>query len=107
MASRFLAMGCIAVLSAGGSAAVSDVGSHRIRAAAASGAAQLRAFGGRSAEQRRSPASGKFDGALADLSRHAALANPSRVLADLHSTSPAARFKLDSDGASPLVAIDA
>jgi hypothetical protein len=50
---------------------------------------------------------GKFDNALADLSRHAALAKPATVLADLHSMSPATRFKLGPDGVTPLVAIDA
>jgi hypothetical protein len=74
---------------------------------AAAGSARLHAYGGRDAQQRRSATDGKFDNALAELSRHAALANPAQVLADLHSMSPAARFKLGSDGVTPLVSIDA
>jgi hypothetical protein len=106
---RFLTIVMIALASAmaASSSAVSNLGSIRIRAAATPGAAQLRAFGGRSALQRRGGATGKFDGALADLLRHAPHADPSRVLADLHSMSPAARFKLSTDGATPLVSIDA
>jgi hypothetical protein len=79
----------------------------RARLAPSPGTAQLRAFGSRSAQQLANPATAKFDGALADLSRHAALANPSHVLADLHAMSPAARFKLAADGVTPLVAVDA
>jgi Subtilase family len=74
---------------------------------AAPGAARLHAYGARSAEQRRSAVAGKYDAALADLVRHAGLANANHVLADLHSMSPAARFKLAADGATPLVSIDA
>jgi hypothetical protein len=74
---------------------------------AASGGAQLRAFGGRDQQQRQSPASGKFDGTLADLSRHAALLQPGSGLEELHSMSPAARFKLGTDGVTALVAVDA
>ena len=55
----------------------------------------------------RVPRRGKFDAALADLSRHAAKASAGRVIADLHSMSPAAKFKLASDGATALVSIDA
>jgi len=71
------------------------------------GAAQLRAFGGRSALQRAGPATQKFDGTLADIVRHAPLASAAHAIADLHSMSPAARFKLGNDGATPMVAIDA
>jgi hypothetical protein len=71
------------------------------------GAAQLRAFGGRSAAQRAGPATQKFDGMLADVVRHAPLASAAHSIADLHSMSPAARFKLGSDGATPMIAIDA
>jgi hypothetical protein len=101
-------MGILAGLAAvAASFAVSTFRPNPLRAAATPGNAQLRAYGGRSAQQRRDANNGKFDGALADLSRHAALASPSHVLADLHSMSPAARFKLDADGATPLVSIDA
>src|SRR5882757_9901695 len=81
--------------------------STRLHAIATPGRAQLRAVGGRDAQQRRSSRSAKFDGTLADLSRHAVLLKPGSGLAELHSMSPAARFKLDADGATPLVSIDA
>jgi hypothetical protein len=108
MPSRFFTLGvaaCAVALSA--SSGVPRSSPSRTRLVAAPGTAQLRAFGGRSAQQRANPATLKFDAALADLSRHAALASPSHVLADLHAMSPAARFKLAADGVTPLVAVDA
>ena len=107
MASRRLIVGMMALVATAVSSAAPAGGSSRLKAATAPGAAQLRVFGGRSLEQRRSAAGAKFDGALADLARHAALAKPARMLADLRSLSPAARFKLGVDGSTPLVAIDA
>jgi Putative Ig domain/Subtilase family len=68
------------------------------------GGAQLMAFGGRSFAQLHST-QGKLDAALADLSRHASLARPGHLLADLHAMSPAARFT--QSGATPMVAVDA
>lgn len=68
--------------------------------------AHLVAVGTRSAAQRQSKSGAKFDPVLADLVRHAALARPDHVLADLHSLSPAARFAKSVAGA-PMVAIDA
>lgn len=108
MRSRMLAMGvmtCLAAMAA--SSSVSRLFPARTRAAATPGTAQLRAFGGRSAEQRHNGTTAKFDGSLADLSRHAAAASANHLLADLHSMSPAAHFKLAADGATPLVAVDA
>jgi hypothetical protein len=57
--------------------------------------------------QRQSAAAGKLDSVLADLSRHAALARPGHVAADLHALSPAARFSQSSANGTPLVLIDA
>lgn len=71
------------------------------------GSAPLLGFGGRSAAQLASGIGGKLDAALADLTRHASLARPDRMLEDLHSLSPAARFMQRSPGAQPLVAVDA
>jgi Subtilase family/Putative Ig domain len=68
------------------------------------GGAQLMAFGGRSFAQLHGTAA-KLDAALADLARHASLARPGHVLADLHAMSPAARFT--QSGATALVAVDA
>jgi hypothetical protein len=65
------------------------------------------AFGGRSAEQRSSPSAAKLDAALADLSRHLDRVRSERALEDLHSLSPAARFKRSALSAVPLVAVDA
>jgi hypothetical protein len=91
--------------------AISSVVSHhpstRLHAIATPGRAQLRAVGGRDAQQRRSPLNAKFDGTLADLSRHAVPLKPGSGLAELHSMSPATRFKLGADGVTPLVSIDA
>jgi hypothetical protein len=65
------------------------------------------AFGSRAPAQVASVSGRKLDGALADLTRHAARARPgSAGLTDLRSMSPAARFKSSRSGA-PLVLIDA
>ncbi|MGC1523807.1 MAG: S8 family serine peptidase, partial [Steroidobacteraceae bacterium] len=64
-------------------------------------------FGVRSAQQRQSAAAAKFDGPLADLSRHAALARPDHAVEDLRSLAPAVRFKQSAADAAPLVLIDA
>jgi hypothetical protein len=77
-----------------------------LRAGVVPGTAQLHAFGGRSLAQRQSTGGRKLDAALADLTSHASLVRPGHVLADLHSLSPAARFKASASG-EPLVAIDA
>ena len=73
----------------------------------APGAAPLRVFGSRSKQQRRSAAGAKFDGALADLARHASLARPDHAVADLQSLAPGVRFTRAAAGAAPLVLIDA
>jgi len=75
--------------------------------AAPAGTAPLMAFGGRSAAQLASGIGGKLDAALADLTRHASRVRPAHALEDLHSLSPAARFMQHSQGAEPLVAVDA
>ena len=107
MASRFFAMGTLAALmTLAAVAAVSTLRHPHLRPGVEPGTAQLRAFGSRSTQQRRSAAGAKFDGALADLSRHAFLARPDHAIDDLRSLAPATRFKLDSSGA-PLVLIDA
>jgi Subtilase family len=106
MASRYLAIGSLALIAAvAASSSLPDVvRPHGMRAAP--GAAHLYAVGTRSAAQRRSTVSGKMDSMLADLSRHAALARPEHMIADLHALSPAARFARNADGTA-MVAIDA
>ena len=100
-----LVVACLSAMAA--SSAVSSLFPSRTRLAAPAGVAQLRAFGGRSAQQRGNASFDKFDGTLADLTRHAASASATQPLTDLHSMSPAAKFKLAADGATPLVSIDA
>jgi Subtilase family len=108
MASRFFTIGALTVLAT--MAAVATVSTlrqpHR-RPSVAPGTAHLLAFGSRSPQQQRSAAGAKFDGALADLTRHAALARPDHAIEDLRSLAPAVRFKQTSPGATPLVLIDA
>lgn len=106
--SRIVAFAAVSLSAAVAIASVAtNLASIRPHALAAPGRAPLRAAGGRDAQQRRSSLSAKFDGTLADLSRHAVLLKPSSGLAELHSLSPAAHFKLGTDGVTPLVSIDA
>jgi hypothetical protein len=108
MTPRFMSIGIIALSSAvAASSALSPLREQAPRMRAAPGTAHLRAVGGRSPQQRRSAIDAKLDNALADLSRHAALATGAHVLADLHAISPAAKFALGADGATPLIAVDA
>jgi len=108
MASRFFAIGALAVLAAvTASSAVAPLRLNHLRAKAAPGNGRLYVVGSRSAAQRQSVVAGKLDSVLADLSRHAVLARPAHVLADLHSLSPAARFIQTSPKGTPLVLIDA
>jgi hypothetical protein len=108
MASRFFAIGSFAVLTTiAAAAAVSTIRHPHLRPSAAPGTARLHVFGSRSVQQRQSVAGAKFDGALADLSRHAALARPDHAIEDLRSLAPGVRFKQAGAGAAPLVLIDA
>ncbi len=108
MGFRYLAIGMMGLSCAiAVSSAVSLYAPSRLHAKASPGASHLHAYGSRSAAQKQSAVAGKFDAALAELARHAAQASTSRPIADLHSMSPAAKFKLSSDGVTPLVSIDA
>ena len=108
MSSRFFAIGTLAVLTAMAAvAAVATLRHPHLRPSVAPGTAPLHAFGSRSAQQRQSAAGAKFDGALADLSRHAALVRPDHAIEDLISLAPAVRFKQTASDAAPLVLIDA
>ena len=108
MASRFLALGALAVLAAvTASSAVVSPALNRLQPKSAPGAARLYVSGSRSAQQRQSTVAAKLDSVLADLSRHAALARPGHALADLHSLSPAARFIQLAANQAPLVLVDA
>jgi hypothetical protein len=108
MASRFFAMGALAAITALAAASDGSTSRHtHLRPSVASGAAHLRVFGARSVQQRRSAAGAKFDGALADLARHASLARPDHAVEDLHSLAPGAKFKQSAGDTGPLVLIDA
>src|ERR1700723_497539 len=108
MASRFFTIGALTVLTTMAAVAtVSTLRQAHLRPSVAPGTAHLLAFGSRSAQQQRSATGAKFDGALADLSRHAALARPDHAIEDLISLAPAVRFKQTEAGAPPLVLIDA
>jgi hypothetical protein len=108
MASRFFAIGTAAALATVAAvAAVSTLRHPHLRPSAAPGAAYLRVFGSRGIQQRQSASGAKYDGALADLVRHAALARPDHAVEDLRSLAPAVRFRQSAAGAQPLVLIDA
>src|ERR1700722_14207389 len=106
MASRYLAIGSLALTTAVAASSSVPALLHPRGVPAAPGAAHLYAIGTRDATQSRSAVSGKMDSMLAQLSRHAALARPEHLLADLHALSPAARFTRSADGTA-MVAIDA
>jgi subtilisin family serine protease len=99
------ALALLAVLAT--SSADSGVLSRRQQLARAPEGAQLMAFGGRSAEQRSSPRSGKLDSALADLSVHLDRVRSDHALEDLHALNPAARFTRRAGSAVPMIAVDA
>ena len=108
MASRFFTIGALVAVTA--FAAASDVSTFRhthLRPSMAPGNSPLRVFGVRSAQQRGSSTAAKFDGALADLSRHAHLARPDHAAEDLQSLAPGVKFTQNAAGAAPLVLIDA
>jgi hypothetical protein len=108
MASRFFAIAPLALLAAAtASSGIAPLRPNNLQPMSTAGGAHLYVVGGRSAQQRQSATMGKLDSMLADLSRHAALARPDHVLADLHSLSPAARFVQSSATATPLVLVDA
>jgi len=108
MASRFFTIGTLTVVTTMAAvAAVSTLRHPHLRPSAVPGSARLHAFGSRSVQQRQSAAGAKFDGALADLSRHASLARPDHAIEDLQSLAPAVRFKQGPGDAAPLVLIDA
>jgi Subtilase family len=107
MTSRFFAIGTLTVITTlAAGAAVSTLLHPHLRPNMAPGNAHLRVFGSRTLQQRESVVGAKFDGALAELSRHAARARPDHAIEDLVSMAPAVRFK-ETVGGAPLVLIDA
>jgi hypothetical protein len=108
MASRFFAIGTLAVVTTVAAvAAVSTLRHPHLRPSISPGTARLHAFGSRSMQQRQSASGSKYDAALADLSRHAALARPDHALQDLRSLAPGVKFNQSVSDEAPLVLIDA
>jgi hypothetical protein len=117
MASRFLAIGTLGLLTAATAAAVYAASVSRasvytlrhphLTTGVAAGNSRLHAFGSRGSGQRGSAAGAKFDGALADLSRHSSLARHDHALEDLRSLAPGVRFRQSAADSGPLVLIDA
>jgi hypothetical protein len=106
MSLRFLAIGALSVL--GALSAASAVGPSPVRLHhAVPGRSTLHISGSRSAQQQRDPASQKFDGALAEISRHVTALRAGHEMEDLHALNPAAKFVQTASSSAPLVSIDA
>ena len=106
MALRKIAMGIVGVAMAVGAASAVGPGQLTLRPQAVPGAAHLKAFGGRSAQQIASPSGSKFDAALAQIAQRANTLRPGHEMEDLKSINPGARFHQAPDG-TPMVLIDA
>jgi Subtilase family len=106
MALRKIALGMVGAVMA--VAAASAVGPEQLplRHEVAPGAAHLKAFGGRSAQQVASPTGSKFDAALAQIARHANSLRPGFEMQDLRNLNPGARFHQAPDG-TPMVLVEA
>ncbi len=106
MALRRMAMGMVGAVMA--VAAASALGPEQLplRHEVAPGAAQLKVFGGRSAQQVASFSGSKFDAALAQIARHANSLRPGLEMEDLRDLNPGARFHQAPDG-TPMVLIEA
>src|ERR1700722_11301573 len=107
MALRFFTIGTLVAVTALATASAVSTSRHtHLRSSVAPGSSPLRMFGVRGVQQRGSSVA-KFDGALADLSRHARLARPGHAVEDLQSLAPGVKFVQTAAGAAPLVLIDA
>jgi hypothetical protein len=107
MPSRFFTIGVCVAMSAATAFAVSSLQHPHLRAGSAPGVARLHVFGSRSPAQSASATGSKYDAALADLARHAALARPGQAVDDLRAMAPAVKFRQSASDAAPLVLIDA
>ena len=107
MPSRIFAIGALGALVT--LSAVSAVGPSPVRLHfAAPGKATLHIAGSRGAQQQReNTAASKFDGSLAEISRHAAGLRAGHQIEDLHALNPAAKFVQSAGSSAPLVSIDA
>jgi hypothetical protein len=107
MPSRIFAIGALGVLVT--LSAVSAVGPSPVRLHfAAPGNATLHIAGSRAAQQQReNSGASKFDGSLAEISRHVASLRAGHQIEDLHALNPAAKFAQSASSSTPLVSIDA
>jgi Subtilase family len=106
MSLRFFAIGALSALCA--LTAASAVGPAPIRLHFSTpGKSTLHISGSRSAQQQRNPASSKFDGSLAEISRHVATLRAGHEVEDLRALNPAAKFVQTASSSIPLVSIDA
>lgn len=107
MSSRIFAIGVLGVLSA--LTAVSAVGPTPVRLHFSTpGKSLLYIAGSRSAQQQRENTSAsKFDGSLAEISRHVAALRAGHEIEDLHALNPVAKFAQTASSSTPLVSIDA
>jgi Subtilase family len=105
MSSRFLAIAAVGVLTAISAASAVGPGQLIRLHAHASGTSRLHVAGNRSPQQGAAAPSEKFDGALAEISRHVRSEHPG--VRDLHVLNPAAKFALPANASVPLVSIDA
>jgi Subtilase family len=107
MSSRIFALTILGVLT--GLSAVSAVGPPAVRLHfSVPGTATLHIAGSRSAQQQRdNTPSSKFDGSLAEISRHVAGIRAGHEIEDLHALNPAAKFVQPASNSTPLVSIDA
>jgi subtilisin family serine protease len=103
---RKIAMGMMGAVMAVAAASAVGPEQHPLRHEVTPGAAQLKAFGGRSAQQVASPSGSKFDPALAQIARHANKLRPGFEMQDLKNLNPGARFHQAPDG-TPMVLIEA
>jgi hypothetical protein len=89
------------------SSAVSSTALNTAVPASTSAAPVLHVYGSRGAKQRSGTPGAKLDGTLAELISHLDRVTPQNALADLHSLSPAARFRQHATDPTPLVLVDA
>jgi Subtilase family len=104
MSSRFFAIGAVGVLTAISAASAVGPGQLIRLHSSAPGISLLHVAGNRSAQGATAPSS-KFDGALAEISRHVRSEHPE--VRDLHVLNPAAKFAQPANSSVPLVSIDA
>jgi Subtilase family len=104
MSSRFLAIGAVGVLTAISAASAVGPGQLIRLHSSAPGISPLHVAGARSPQGATAPSS-KFDGALAEISRHVRSEHPG--VRDLHVLNPAAKFAQPANSSVPLVSVDA